>query len=296
MTLGPRRVAGPVGEDRLPHSARLVLGHLGEAGAGDQLHGGEDPAHEVGAAGAHVLVGGVEDRLERGPERLLARHVALPELLERVAGVVGAGPLRVVVGLLVAAARDVVLEEPPDARFLVVAREDRHDHETLHRGRQVHADHLAEPVGLPLEREVLTLDLLVVLELGLEEPGHLRRGPGRTGDADAAELVGLEDLLDTPARDRKPAVACRSPAMMTPSRYRTDNTVVPCGGSRGASVGAGDAPGIRCGASRRSRSTKLGFEESLKPRQRSPASIIAVTFRRSTARCCGAGRPRSVIR
>src|SRR3989475_4256631 len=201
MTSGARRVAGPVGEDRLPHSARLVLGHLGEAGAGDQLHGGKDPAHEVGAAGAHVLVGGVEDRLERGPERLLARHVALPELLERVAGVVGAGPLRVVVGLLVAAAGDVVLEEPPDARFLVVAREDRHDHETLHRGRQVHADHLAEPVGLPLEREVLTLDLLVVLELGLEEPGHLRRGPGRTGDADAAELVGLEDLLDTPARD-----------------------------------------------------------------------------------------------
>src|SRR2546428_11898804 len=94
MTSGARRVAGPVGEDRLPRSARLVLGHLGEAGAGDQLHGGEDPAHEVGAAGAHVLVGGVEDRLERGPERLLARHFALPELLERVAGVVGAGPLR----------------------------------------------------------------------------------------------------------------------------------------------------------------------------------------------------------
>src|SRR5437667_126062 len=193
MTSGPRRVAGPVGEDRLPHSARLVLGHLGEAGAGDQLHGGEDPAHEVGAAGAHVLVGGVEDRLERGPERLVA------------------GPA-------------------------------------------------APAMPMPLSSSAL-------------------------------KIFSIRRLATW-----KPAVACRSPAMMTPSRYRTDNTVVPCGGSRGASVGAGDAPGIRCGASRRSRSTKLGFEESLKPRQRSPASIIAVTFRRSTARCCGAGRPRSVIR
>src|SRR5439155_47872 len=86
MTSGARRVAGPVGADGLPHAAHLVLGHLGEPGAGDQLHGGENAAHEVGAAGAHVLVGGVEERLERRPERLLARHVALPELLERVAG------------------------------------------------------------------------------------------------------------------------------------------------------------------------------------------------------------------
>src|SRR5437660_6040655 len=124
MTSGARRVAGPVGADRLPHAANLVLGHLGEPGAGDRLHGGEDAAHEVGAAGAHVLVGGVEERLERGPERLLARHVALPELLERVAGVAGAGALRVVVGLLVTATGDVVLEEPPDARLLVVTRED----------------------------------------------------------------------------------------------------------------------------------------------------------------------------
>src|SRR5438034_2221396 len=167
MTSGARRVAGPVGEDRFTDAAHLVFGHLGEAGASDHLHGGKDAAHEVGAAGAHVLVGGVEERLERDPERVVARHVALPELLERVAGVVGAGALRVVVGLLVAATGDVVLEEPPDARLLVVARENRHDDEPLHRRRQVHADHLTEPVGLALEREVLALDLLVVLELGL---------------------------------------------------------------------------------------------------------------------------------
>src|SRR5437773_341079 len=136
MTSGARRVAGPVGADGLPHAA-----HLGEPGAGDQLHGGENAAHEVGAAGAHVLVGGVEERLERRPERLLARHVALPELLERVAGVAGAGALRVVVGLLVTATGDVVLEEPRDARLLVVTREDRYDHESLHRGGQVHPYH-----------------------------------------------------------------------------------------------------------------------------------------------------------
>src|SRR5438445_599167 len=76
MTSGARRVAGPVGEDRFTDAAHLVFGHLGEAGASDHLHGGKDAAHEVGAAGAHVLVGGVEERLERDPERVVARPAA----------------------------------------------------------------------------------------------------------------------------------------------------------------------------------------------------------------------------
>src|SRR5438445_8635309 len=59
-----------------------------------------------------------------------------------------------------------------------------------------------------------------------------------------------------------PAAAWRSPAMMTPSRYRSASTVVPCGTSSGAAgcsrggrAAAGD--GNRCGESRRSRSLKL---------------------------------------
>src|SRR2546428_10648515 len=59
-----------------------------------------------------------------------------------------------------------------------------------------------------------------------------------------------------------PVVAWRAAAMMTPSRYRSASTVVPCGtgsGAAGCSTGgraaAGD--GNRCGESRRSRSLKL---------------------------------------
>jgi hypothetical protein len=134
-------------------------------------------------------------------QSLVAGHVALPELLQRVARVLRARALRVEVGLFVAAAGDVVLEQPAHARLLVEAREDRHDHQALHRRRQIHADHLAQPVGLALQREVLALDLLVVLELGLEELGHLHRRAGGAGDADAGQLVGLEDLLDAAAGD-----------------------------------------------------------------------------------------------
>ena len=62
-------------------------------------------------------------------------------------------------------------------------------------------DHLAELVGLALEREGLALDLLVVLELHLEQLHHLDRRPGGTGDGDAGVVVGREHLLDAPAGD-----------------------------------------------------------------------------------------------
>ena len=84
---------------------------------------------------------------------------------------------------------------------MVVAGEEGHHHEALHGGGKVAPDHLAELVGLALEREGLALDLLVVLELHLEQLHHLDRRPGRAGDGDAGVVVGREHLLDAPAGD-----------------------------------------------------------------------------------------------
>ena len=67
-----------------------------------------------------------------------------------------------------------------------------------------------EPVGLAVHRERGALDLLVVLELGLEQPHHLDREAGGAGDADRGELVGREDLLDVALGDD---VAHRGPAV-----------------------------------------------------------------------------------
>src|SRR5207244_2191924 len=131
------------------------------------------------------IIGGADARLERDAQRLVARHVALPELLERITRVLRARALGVEVGLLVAAAGDVVLEQPAQSRLLVEAREDRDHDQALHRGGQVHPDHLTQPVRLALQREVLALDLLVVLELGLEELRHLHGRAGGAGDAHA---------------------------------------------------------------------------------------------------------------
>ena len=97
--------------------------------------------------------------------------------------------------LLVAAAGDVVLEQPALAAAHVVAGEQRHDAEALHGGRQVVAHHLPELVGLALEAEDGALHLLVVLELELEELHHLDGRARGAGDGDAAEAVGREHLL-----------------------------------------------------------------------------------------------------
>ena len=85
---------------------------------------------------------------------------------------------------------------------LVVAREQRHDREALHRRGQVAAHHHAELVGLAFEAQHLALHLLVVLELGLEQLHHLDRGPGRTRDRDAGEVVGREHLVHAAVGDR----------------------------------------------------------------------------------------------
>src|SRR5438128_9255079 len=119
MASGPVPATRSGGQDRLADAPHFVVRHLAEAGPRDGLDGGKDSAHQVGTAGPDVLVGGVDQRLERDAERLVARHVALPELLQRVARVLRARALRVAVGLLVAVARAVVLQEPAEARLLV---------------------------------------------------------------------------------------------------------------------------------------------------------------------------------
>ena len=115
-----------------------------------------------------------------------------------------------VVLLLVAAAGDVVGEQPAGAPAQVVAGEDRHDDHALHRRRKVAAHHHRQLVGLALQAQRRALDLLVVLELQLEQLDHLHRRAGGAGDGHAAEAVGLHDLLHAAVADE---VAAGGPAV-----------------------------------------------------------------------------------
>src|SRR5262249_17354050 len=205
--------------DRLAMTPDLVLRHVAEARPGDDLHPPHDVALQAGAPVPETLLGGVDERFHRPPPRLFAVHVALEALLQRVTRVLASRALREILGLLVPPAGDVVLEQAPDAGTLVEAGEDRHDHQALHRHRQVHADHLPELVGFAFEREVLALDLLVVLELCLEQPGHLHGRPRGAGNADPGQIVGLEDLLDVAVRDLIPL------ARLTVSRHHDAVTI-----------------------------------------------------------------------
>src|SRR5262245_11120314 len=93
----------PVSQDGLAMAADLVLRDIAEPRARDRLHRGQDAAQEVRSARAQILVRGVDERLHGDAQGLLARHVALEALLERVARVLAPGPLGEVVRLLVAA-------------------------------------------------------------------------------------------------------------------------------------------------------------------------------------------------
>src|SRR6185436_10926214 len=105
-----------------------------------------------------------------------------PPLLERALRRPAARTRRVVVVLLPPAAGGVVVEDPALLAALVEPAEERHHDEPLDRHRQVAADHLREPVRLALERETVTGDLLVVLELELEQLDDLERLSGGPGD------------------------------------------------------------------------------------------------------------------
>ncbi len=162
---------------------------------------GEDAAREIGAAGGDVFLARDGEGLDRGADRLVALDAAEPARAERAARVLPAGAGRVVVRVLVAAADRVVAEDPPGGPATVEAGEQRDDDEALHRHREVRFDHLRELVGLAFEAEHLALDLLVVLELGLEEAHHVDGRAGRARDRDGGEVVGREDLDDVAVGD-----------------------------------------------------------------------------------------------
>jgi len=62
----------------------------------------------------------------------------------------------------------------------------------------------------------MSLDLLVVLELGLEEPHHLDRTAGRPGNGDRGVLVSGEDLFDAAVRNDVALGRAPVPATTTP--------------------------------------------------------------------------------
>ena len=215
------------------------LGHLVvvdplESVRGDRGDRRVDAPHQVGAPGRGVLVGGLEQGLDGEVDGGLTGHGVAPADLDHGAGVEAARAGAGLEALLVPAAGDVVLEQPPLSPPQVVPGEERHHGQTLHGGGQVVAHHLGELVGLALERDRRALDLLVVLELQLEQPHHLDRRSGGTGDGHAGVTVGGEDLLDPAMADQ---VARGRPAVT--GHHHT--VVVAHGDHRGA---VGDLQGI----------------------------------------------------
>jgi hypothetical protein len=93
----------------------------------------------------------------------------------------------------------------------------------------VAADHPGELVGLALQGQLGTLDLLVVLELELEQLHHLDGGPGGPGDRHTGVAVGREHLFHRAVADEvaggRPAVAGH------------DHTVDATDGHHGGAVG-----------------------------------------------------------
>src|SRR3712207_7627090 len=65
---------------------------------------------------------------------------------------------------------------------------------TLFRSPEVAAQQCGQPVRLAVHRQRAALDLLVVLELGLEQPDQLDREPGAAGDPDARSEEHTSEL------------------------------------------------------------------------------------------------------
>ena len=180
---------------------QVVVRQTPVPGVGHGRDDGQIRRAQVGAAGRGVVVGGVDERLDGDRDGRPAVRSGAPQLLQRAAGEHRAGADRVVVVLLVAPAGDVVAEDPPVPASEVVAGEQRHHRQTLHRQAEVAPDHRRR-AGSPCRRgRAGALDLLVVLELDLEQPDELDGEPGGAGDADAGVLVGREHLLDVALGD-----------------------------------------------------------------------------------------------
>src|SRR4051794_14094312 len=145
--------------------------------SGDVGDDGEDPPSQVRTAGGAVVVGGVVQGLDARDDCVVTGVVVAVQLLQRTAREDAAGADGVEAVLLVAAAGDVVREDPAGLAGLVgvevVAGKQWHDGEALHGHREVVADEQRQAVGLALEAEGRAFDLLVVLELDLEQAHEL---------------------------------------------------------------------------------------------------------------------------
>ena len=78
--------------------------HVGNAGSVDDLCGGIDAAHQIGATRADIVVRRIIEGQEGKFQGLLLGHGLLEMLAHRVAGILSAGPDRVIVRLFVAPA------------------------------------------------------------------------------------------------------------------------------------------------------------------------------------------------
>ena len=272
-------------------SATSSSGTAVEPVGGDRGHQRVDPPDQVGTAGGGVLVGRLVEGLDGQLHGVVAGHAHPVAELDGGAGVASARAGGVVLGLLVVAAGHVVGEDAARAPGQVVAGEQRDHGQALHGHGQVLADHLAELVGLALEAEDHALDLLVVLELGLEQADHLHRRPGRAGDGHRRVAVGREDLLHGPVGDGValggPPVAGHHDAVGEPQGHHGGAVAELVAGARPAGRPGGAGPAIgrvqqapaAGGSVRRSRDPGSSVVEK-------SGSVTGAT-RRPSGRSCG---------
>ena len=113
---------------------------------------------------------------------------------------------------------------------------------------------VASRLALPTNESGALLDLLVVFQFDLEQPDHLYRDAGRTGDSDDRELVGRIDLLDVTLRDDVAHGGSPIAGHHDATRKVAATIVVPCGTRSPAPAEAFRWLGSTLGATRAAKS------------------------------------------
>ena len=249
----------PGGDDPVGDGRDLVVGQPAAAVGRDHVDHREDPAGQVGAAGGRVVVGGVVERLDDGRDAPVGVEVVAVELLERAAGEQRAGADRVEGRLLVAAAGDVVAEDPALARRRGRSRRRaarRPGPASPARGWRGSGRRAGWPCR-PSTASCPRSSRSARARSGTAGPSRRRgrrcRRCRRTENSSAGKTFSMSRWAMM-----LPIVARRSPAMTTPPGKVAATIVVPCGARSPASPGghargataAGRAPARR--GSRRS--------------------------------------------
>src|SRR5581483_7246461 len=118
------------------------------------------------------------------------------ELLQRASGEHRSRADAVEQTLLGWTAGRVGAEDPAPPGVLVVAYEQGHRQQPLHRGAEVPPDHRRQPGRLAREGQWPAFQLLEVLKLHLKQPDQLHRDAPRAGHARRRVIVGAEYLAD----------------------------------------------------------------------------------------------------